>query len=337
MARQRIEYIDAMRGFTMILVIFSHICNYCLGDRWMGFNDVFFLFRLPCFFFISGWLFCKADRRWDSVTIRDVVKRKFMVQIVPTFIFLLILAPPPMFFSRLGATKGGYWFTFALFEFFVIYILSARYFRKWEGAVALTVSVLSFCYDAFYHRWASDMGWLSSLLGFLSFSTWRYYLFFYFGIVVKRHFALFLQWIGKTEFFLLVVIVFALLTQIPHTNSLAQEYLVFAVGGLSGLTMVFAFFYRFSAAFTKEKLLGRSLQYVGTRTLDVYLLHYFFLPRFLLPHGELLRAYDCKLLEFSVASCLAVLVLMASLFASRIIRQSPLLARYLFGVQTKSN
>ena len=53
----RIEYIDAMRGMTMILVVYSHVCNYCLGDKTMGFNDIFFLFRLPCFFFISGWLF----------------------------------------------------------------------------------------------------------------------------------------------------------------------------------------------------------------------------------------------------------------------------------------
>ena len=45
MAKQRIEYIDAMRGFTMILVVYSHICNFCLGDMWTGWNDVFYLFR----------------------------------------------------------------------------------------------------------------------------------------------------------------------------------------------------------------------------------------------------------------------------------------------------
>ena len=54
MAKERIEYIDAMRGFTMILVVYSHVCNYCLGDKWMGWNDVFFLFRLPCFSLSAG-------------------------------------------------------------------------------------------------------------------------------------------------------------------------------------------------------------------------------------------------------------------------------------------
>ena len=135
MAKQRIEYIDAMRGTTMILVVFSHVCNYCLGDKWMGYNDVFFLFRLPCFFFISGWLFAQPDRQWNRVSVRATVRHKFKVQIIPTFIFLLLLAPPPLFFSRLGALKGGYWFTFALFEFFLLCIFSERYLKKWGGIV----------------------------------------------------------------------------------------------------------------------------------------------------------------------------------------------------------
>ncbi|MBQ3944270.1 MAG: acyltransferase family protein, partial [Alphaproteobacteria bacterium] len=122
MKTKRIGYIDAMRGFTMILVVYSHICSMCFGDAWMGWNDVFFLFRLPCFFLISGWLFEHVGRQWDTITIKQTIRHKFMVQIVPTVIFLLILAPPPIFFSRFGATKGGYWFTFLLFFFFVLHI-----------------------------------------------------------------------------------------------------------------------------------------------------------------------------------------------------------------------
>ena len=63
MAKQRIAYIDAMRGFTMILVVFAHVCHFCLGDSRMGYNSIFILFRLPCFFMLSGWLFAKYDFR----------------------------------------------------------------------------------------------------------------------------------------------------------------------------------------------------------------------------------------------------------------------------------
>ena len=144
MVAKRIAYIDAMRGFTMILVVYSHICGFCLGDTQMGYNDVFFLFRLPCFFFISGWLFEPVSQR----PFKQIARKKFMVQIVPTFIFLLLLAPPPLFFSQLGATKGGYWFTFALFEFFLLYMLSIRAGRKWSGVLAVVLSFSAFCRSA---------------------------------------------------------------------------------------------------------------------------------------------------------------------------------------------
>ena len=157
---RRISYIDAMRGFTMILVVYSHICHFCLGDSLIGYNRIFFLFRLPCFFFISGWLFEPVGRR----PFKAVVRHKFMVQIVPTFIFLLFLAPPPEFFHQLGTLKGGYWFTFALFEFFLLYMVFERCCSRWSACVALAISVLSFCYAGSMNLWrqsASGFCWQS--------------------------------------------------------------------------------------------------------------------------------------------------------------------------------
>ena len=333
-----------MRGFTMILVVFSHICGMCLGDKWMGWNDMFFLFRLPCFFFISGLLFEKPERQWDGDTIKRVVKNKFMVQIIPTFIFLLLLAPPPLFFSRLGATKGGYWFTFSLFIFFLLNIFSSWLVRKWTArqqelflfAFALIVSVSAFCYDIFYNRYFGHLGWLTKGLGFVSLMVWRYYIFFYVGTFVKRHFEAFIRWTNKPIVITLVVLCFFAISQIPHTDCIPLVYFVFAVGGIFGLTMIFTLF-RF--LYTTSWLTSLTpclspLIYIGTRTLDIYLLHYFFLPRFLLTYGDKLRAYDSKLLEFFVALILALIVVGLCLIASRIIRFSPFLAKYLFGVKS---
>lgn len=332
MPGRRIAYIDAMRGFTMILVVFSHVCNYCLGDKTMAWNDVFFLFRLPCFFFISGWLFYKADRQWNLATTKHVVANKFMVQIVPTFIFLFLLAPPPLFFSRLGALKGGYWFTFALFEFFVLYIFSARFLKRWGILFAVVISVAAFCYDVYYNRYSARLGWGADVLGFLSFMTWRYYLFFYIGTLVKQHFDAFIHVIEKPYVIIAVVGVFIAVTQIPHSDLVSLEYLIFAVGGVTGMTMVFVFFRFFAAQFAKERILGRALQYIGTRTLDIYLLHYFVLPRFLLPYGLQLQDYGSKLMEFLVVLLLALIVVSVCLLISYVIRLSPFLGHYLFGV-----
>ncbi len=147
MAKKRIAYIDAMRGFTMILVVYAHVCYFCLDGPLMGFNRIFYLFRLPCFFMISGWLFEPVARR----PFKEVIRHKAMVQLLPTFIFLLLLAPPPEFFHQLGTLKGGYWFTFVLFEFFVIYLLIARLGPRWRPWVVLVIALSAFSCARYYN------------------------------------------------------------------------------------------------------------------------------------------------------------------------------------------
>ena len=329
---QRIEYIDAMRGFTMILVIYSHICHFCFGDSLLGFNAVFFLFRLPCFFFISGWLFETMARKpfWQ------IARRKMMVQLVPTFIFLLLLAPPPEFFHQLGALKGGYWFTFVLFEFFILYMLSVRLCRKWDFAVALLITLGSFVYSRYYSViQTSAVGWQTyaiSFLGFLSVVVWRYFLFFYIGAWVRRHFEAFVRWTDKPVVLLVITAVFAFVASTPHKNILLYEIMRLYVGGVSGMILVFSFF-RLSASWLQQIRLSKPLQYVGTRTLDVYLLHYFFLPRFLLYYADLLQTLDSRVLEFVVILTISLLVLGVTLLVSYVIRLNHFLGHYLFGVK----
>lgn len=325
-----------MRGFTMLLVVYSHVMGFCLGDRSMGFNDVFFLFRLPCFFFISGWLFYKP---YEPTDFKPIVRKKFMVQIIPTFIFLLLLAPPPLFFSRLGALKGGYWFTFALFEFFVIYLSTSLLLRKCRQRdglmllMAFGISVTAFAYDVCYNGIDHQLGWLKDVLGALSFMTWRYYLFFFLGTLAKKHFKLFLCFTNKKSVIAIVITGFIAIALLPHTDLAILEYTRFAIGGILGMTTVFTFFRTFSSWFAKEKPIGNALQVIGTRTLDIYLLHYFFLPRFLLPIGERLNAVGSSVMELTVGLFLASIVTAICLLVSHIVRLSPFLAHYLFGAK----
>lgn len=332
MVKQRIEYIDAMRGFTMILVVFAHVCHFCFGDSRMGYNAVFILFRLPCFFMISGWLFESVAQR----SFKEVTRHKAMVQLVPTFIFLFLLAPPPEFFHQLGSLKGGYWFTFALFEYFVLYMLMIRISRKWTPLMAVSLAIATFIYARYYNslRMVADgyQLWLMDASGFLSITTWRLFLFFYLGTCVRRHFEAFIRWTDKPVVIILVTVIFALVASTSHHDYLVFEMFRFYVGGITGMVMVFTFF-RLSASWLKRCHISRPLQYIGTRTLDVYLLHYFFLPRFLMANADTLKAYENQLVEFVVIFAVSIGVLALSLIASYVIRLSPVLGHYLFGVK----
>lgn len=119
MATKRLEYIDALRGFTMILVVFAHIINYgyhitdAKAETMDTFNNLFIRFRMPLFFFISGFVLYKQERIWDKPFIKDFIKKKFFVQIVPTFIFLFLFAYlyNINYIGSLSEMKSGYWFT----------------------------------------------------------------------------------------------------------------------------------------------------------------------------------------------------------------------------------
>ena len=336
MAKHRIEFIDAMRGFTMILVVFAHVCHFCLGDSRMGGNAVFILFRLPCFFMISGWLFESVAQR----PFKEVAQHKAMVQLLPTFIFLLLLAPPPFFFHQLGTLKGGYWFTFALFEYFVIYMLMIRISRKWTPMMALTLTVATFLYARYYSSIRGGASgvqlWLIDVSGFLSITTWRLFLFFYLGTCVRRHFDTFVRWTDKPFVIIMTTAVFLTIASTSHHDNLVFEMFRYYVGGISGMVMVFTFF-RLTCSLLQRWHVSKPLQYVGTRTLDVYLLHFFFLPRFLIAYAEQLRAYDSRLVEFFVILLISLVVLMLSLLVSYVIRLSPFLGHYLFGVKYTKN
>ena len=329
---KRIGYIDAMRGFTMILVIFAHVCHFCLDDDRMGYNAVFILFRMPCFFFISGWLFEPVAQR----PFKTVARHKMMVQLVPTFIFLLLLAPPPFFFHQLGTLKGGYWFTFVLFEFFMLYMLIARLGKKWSLLGALIITIGSFCCSRYYHSFQISatgiQSWGVNLLGFLSVTLWRFFLFFYIGTWVRRHFDSFIRRTNKPVVILLITVVFFIVASTPHFSNMWLEMLRFYVGGITGMWMVFTVF-RLSASLLMKLHLSQPLQYVGTRTLDIYLLHFFFLPRFLVTYTDQLKAYDSQFLEFLVIMGISLIILALCLLTSYIIRLSPFLGHYLFGAK----
>jgi hypothetical protein len=264
-----------------------------------------------------------------------------MVQIVPTVIFLLLLAPPPLFFSKLGATKGGYWFTFVLFEFFMISMLSDRFCKKWGLMLAIALSVSSYFYDAYYNRYFSHFGWITDVVGFLSFKTWRFYLFFYLGILIKRHFDGFLCLTSKYYVIIFVVLFFAMMTYLSYYEDVIISYLIFTIAGISGIIMIFILFRLLYTSPSTCSLKQLSIIHfsssilikIGTRTLDIYLLHYFFLPRFLLPYGDQLRAYDSPPLEFLIALALALVIVVICLLVSYVIRLSPFLGHYLFGAK----
>ena len=340
----RIGYIDAMRGMAMIMVVYSHISAFAFGSYTLAYNDILERLRMPAFFFISGWVFYKP-RIWDWTEIRNMVSKKFMVQIIPTLIFMLLYlyAFDLMNISVFGSDKRGYWFTFVLFEYFLIYIGAEAILNRNNSiqgemrvlAVILLFSVSAFYYATYYYHHAEELGNLKTIFGFFSFVKIRHLVFFWFGTFVRRYFIAFVRLTDNAIIMALTISAFVamnLFSMIYYTKGL--EYIAYLLTGITGITIFFTFFRVHQDRFSTATQIGKTLQFIGRRTLDIYLLHYFVLPYDLLNVGTWMLEHNNKPLDAFISLILALWVVTLSLILSSIIRLSPFLGKYLFGAKS---
>lgn len=107
-----------------------------------------------------------------------------------------------------------------------------------------------------------------------------------------------------------------------------------------GLIIVYSFFRKYQASFTQTTKIGSSLQYIGRHTLDIYVLHYFFLPN-IAPVKEFLintqHHWNSPNIVFELffGVGVALMVIAVCLLVSKVLRTSDLLAHYLFGAKIK--
>ena len=342
--KKRIEYIDAMRGFTMILVVYSHIIFFGYGDDSItSFNFFFVNFRMPLFFFISGWVLYKVGRIWDWNFIKDFLPKKFMVQIIPTVFFFLIF----IYFFRdmhitkeaLGPSKSGYWFTLTLFEFFLIYAATMflNPFKNQgikEDLVVIVVASVVYFFSSFREH---SNPVVADVYHYLGINYLRYYVFFCLGTFIKKYYEGFCRLMDNK--YVMALVLMSLLGMIMFSGPLLYHLhaitFVFIVYGTLGIMVVLTFFRKHENRVSSQTVLGRYLQFIGRRTLDVYLLHYLFLPRHLEMVGVFFKENSNSVLEFFVSVFLACLVIIVCLTVSEVLRMSPFLEHRLFGVKSQ--
>ena len=352
--KPRLGWLDALRGFTMLLVVTNHVAlkSFGMQIRWSAALQFFLLFRMPLFFFISGYLAYKASRVWNARTLGELSLKKLRVQIIPTVVFFLLflaMVPTTPFLDSLNealasSMKAGYWFTlvllYMLLTFYLFsYVESKLHIRSWIPITLLfIVSLCLFetCYLPRYFSWA--LGYKGQPNEFLNYSSlvemFRYFPFFLFGSIVHRYWEQ-AQRLMDARWFFPVVTVLALVCTLDvikwHTLRMEWTSLPHTLAMFLLLSMVFMFFRHYHEFFEQTRF-GQGLQFIGRRTLDIYLLHYFFLPK--LPMVGLFfyqYRHNNFILDTTASLAVALVVVGFCIITSQLLRVSPFLKKYLFG------
>ena len=349
----RLEWLDALRGFTMILVVANHVGAEAFEiPRGVSTSLQFLvLFRMPLFFFVSGFLAYKASQVWNLATFGQLVGKKLRVQIIPTVVFFLLSA---MILSKdMWATipewlhiptKGGFWFTLVLLYMFLIYyvfayIESKLKVKSWIPITLLfIVSLVCYetCYLPKYFSWA--FGWRGHPNDFMNdtslIQVFQYFPFFIYGNIVHRYWEQAQKVMDSRWFYpiIVVVVIFAAMDTLKwHTLRMAWAIIPLTLARFILLTMVVMYFRNYQQYFTKFSVIGASLQYIGRRTLDIYLIHYLFLPD--LPTiGAFFDKYRHNFVLDTLSTVvIALLVIGFCIITSNILRVSPFFRKWLFG------
>ena len=336
---QRIAYIDALRGYVMLLVVLGHVPMYSYHATGMfSFSLIPPTFHLALFFFISGW-FVKDNGR----SLWTMVKEKFVQLIIPTAIFYLLYC----WLNHIDIVdnlwhdkyKAGYWFCIVLFCFFLLAKLFFLLTARWKSHVGGVILASAVCLVALMLNTNGATNLLSTyhIPNILCLQQWQYFVFFCLGALAHRHQDRFFRMLDNQYIMGAGIAIFLLSFMVCYQQSVGlwgikAEFLLW---GLLGAVVSFAFFRKYEEAFHQNTLIGKSLQYIGRRTLDVYLLHFFFLPSNLQIVGAFFKDNSNPTIELFMSLAISLMTVALCLLTSNIIRLSPLLAHWVLGVKSK--
>lgn len=324
-----------MRGLAMLLVVVGHVFYFSFKDT----DNVLFRIlsleiQIPLFFMVSGFLV-----RMPKCDYLSFFRKKTFLLCVPATIFMTIYAwiyDYNYVSAWIDDYKQGYWFTFTLFEFIVLYAMLKLISRKMK--LSLNTEHFMFIIVAIILLFASvlcmrieNQYFIIPLFGLLHLKSFVYFIL---GVILAER-QMLCDNISPMKLrgtaLLLICFLFHFYTYkgscVSRIGSYTLYTLWFALITISGLLVLLWGFKQYVS--WSSSWIGKWLQIIGRYTLDIYFIHYFFLPRNLSLIGDWFKINSNPLIEYMLALFIAIMLIVVSLFVGRLIRLSPILAHWL--------
>jgi surface polysaccharide O-acyltransferase-like enzyme len=184
---KRLVYVDCLRGVAMWMVVYSHIVSFSMGHiQPSPLGRFFSAVMLPLFFFISG--FCAYKENLTVASLGRQLLGKTRAILIPTVVMFLLFmlysdSNPLEVVTRYD--KGGYWFTWVLFQIMLIYLvfctIASGVKQEWARWIVMASPLLLF--SAFSHI----VGFTSQTAVTLELvKVYGYYVYFLLGLLVRR-------------------------------------------------------------------------------------------------------------------------------------------------------
>ncbi|WP_405373514.1 acyltransferase family protein [Pseudobutyrivibrio sp.] len=274
--KERIAYIDSMKGLAILLMVMGHVIAWQFPNPVAMLNDdgprsTMFLFRFIYCFHMPLLMFCSGlfVIRGIGISLKDVgmsIWKRVQSLILPS-----IFTGGLLWLQR---GNFGYWFLWTLFQFVVITILLYLFCERIPkiGSYVFTgiLSVVSIALLFIVPRLMPYQN-----LPLVDIEHWRLYIYFCMGIICSRY-NLIDSVLSKNWVYTIALLLFGFLTYwiTIEGNHIPKQSVTGCVLPISAIVLLVYLF--------KEGLSGASkaelwLQKLGKHSLEVYILHLFFL------------------------------------------------------------
>ena len=264
--KERLNYIDAIKGFAILLVVMGHVIAWqfgsfsdaqALGKPILLWNCIY-AFHMPLFIFVSGLLFGYSSFPTTKSYVTKIISR-FWRLIIPYFVCGFLV------FLWRGGRPLTYWYLLTLFQLIVVMgvvylIVDKIKNNKVRIIVECITIVFLFLTLGFISKYCS-YPWLTAYEWFPHLK--QMFPYFVLGAFISRHTYINSLMNNHVFSFSLIFFIAAFFISIPYIDR------------LQALAGIYCTFYLFMNCFTE----GHAVDYlkrIGRMTLYIYIMHFFF-------------------------------------------------------------
>lgn len=342
--KERLNWIDALRGLTMVSVVMVHVLVSGFGIK--PDNSALAILRgtftLPLFFFVSGFFLFRPLGAWTRERVNGALKVRGTALLCGTVVFstlyfVVMRRPDPLSWLPDG-NFVEYWYTISLFQIFIWYLVAVGISRLTAGPpVFWNLISLGFCASLLLPY--TPYGEKYWCYWWLNEKTALYFQFFALGMAVRRFERPFFRFLERPRILTLLICgdIGSLLGGWTYATYWGETYPVAitifreTLSRYFGILLIIRIFYASRQWFDGDTWLLRKWLLIGRRTLDIYFLHYFLIPRMRWVGPYLMRG-NTFVPEFIAAAIVSLVILALILPLSRLLRGAPLL-RLLLGAK----
>ncbi len=265
--KERIEYIDKLKGLAITLVVMGHVADKSMLIATSLFNDFYHSINMPLFMFLSGIFTYKSFYKWDFNEIMNFLKKKALRILFPFFVIGGVYSL--MFCGNLTdvylGVSSGYWFLPALFYCMLFGLIAYLFINRIEKlnnpfCNLIIHGVFWSLLIVLYYR-----GWLGNIPYFLY--AIKMYPFFVMGTFFSKYKSFNEKVVNSNNLFSISIIGYILCMMYQNIIPIQLNYI-----GFFSIIILINMFVKYN------QYIPEKLSYIGKYSAEIYVFHWFLLP-----------------------------------------------------------